>query len=41
MAKKVVAFTAGRRGGNCEGFTKIALDAISKMGVECDLIRLN
>jgi len=39
--KKVVAFTAGRRGGTSETLTKIALEAIAKMGIECELIRLN
>lgn len=39
--KKVVAFTAGRRGGTCETLTKIALEAIAKMGIDVELIRLN
>jgi len=38
---KIVAFTAGRRGGNCEILVKTALLAASNMGVECELIRLN
>ena len=39
--KKVVAFTAGRRGGNTEIFVKTALEAVAKMGIECELIRLH
>lgn len=39
--KKVVAFTAGRRGGNTEIYIKIALKAIAQMGIECELIRLH
>ena len=39
--KKVVAFTAGRRGGTVEKLTKIALVAIAKMGIEVEMIRLN
>ena len=39
--KKVVAFSAGRRGGNTEIFIKTALEAIEKMGIECELIRLH
>ena len=39
--KKVVAFTAGRRGGNCEIYVKIALEQIEQMGIECELIRLH
>ncbi|MBR2122670.1 MAG: flavodoxin family protein [Lachnospiraceae bacterium] len=39
--KKVVAFTAGRRGGNTEIYVKIALEAIAKMGIDCELIRLH
>ena len=39
--KKVVAFTAGRRNGTSDTLTKIALEAISKMGIDCELIRLN
>ncbi len=41
MTKKIVAFTAGRRFGNCEIYVKTALEAASKMGIECELIRLN
>ena len=37
--KKVVAFTAGRRGGNCEIYVKIALEELTKMGIECEMIR--
>ena len=39
--KKVVAFTAGRRGGNCEIYVKIALQELTKMGIECEMIRLH
>ena len=39
--KKVVAFTAGRRGGNTEIYMKVALQAISEMGIDVELIRLN
>ena len=39
--KIVVAFTAGRRGGNCEIYVKIALEQIEQMGIECELIRLH
>ena len=39
--KKVVAFTAGRRGGNCEIYVKIALKELTKMGIECEMIRLH
>ena len=39
--KKVVAFTAGRRGGTGETLTKIALEAIAKMGIDVEMIRLN
>lgn len=41
MAKKIVAFTAGRRGGNTEIFVKQALMECRKMGIECELIRLH
>ena len=41
MSKKIVAFSAGRRGGNTEIFIKTALIAATKMGIECELIRLN
>lgn len=37
--KKVVAFTAGRRSGNCEIYVKIALEELTKMGIECEMIR--
>ena len=37
--KKVVAFTAGRRGGNCEIYVKIALEELTKMGIECEKVR--
>ncbi|MCQ2558939.1 MAG: flavodoxin family protein, partial [Oscillospiraceae bacterium] len=39
--KKVVAFTAGRRNGTGETIVKIALEAIAKMGIDVELIRLN
>lgn len=39
--KKMVAFSAGRANGNCETYTKAALMAAEKMGVEVELIRLN
>ena len=39
--KKVVAFTAGRRGGNCEVYVKIALEAIRAMGIDVEMIRLH
>ena len=39
--KKVVAFTAGRRGGTSETLMKIALEALIKMGIEVEMIRLN
>ncbi len=39
--KTITAFTCGRRGGNTEIFVKEALLAISKMGIRCELIRLN
>lgn len=39
--KKVVAFTAGRRGGNTEIYIKTALTEISRMGIDCELIRLH
>lgn len=39
--KKVVAFTAGRRGGNCEVYVKIALEAIAGMGIDVEMIRLH
>ena len=38
---KVAAFTAGRRGGNCEIYVKIALEELTKMCIECELIRLH
>ena len=41
MKKKVVAFTAGRRGGNCEIYVKIALQELTQMGIECEMIRLH
>lgn len=41
IQKTITAFTCGRRGGNCEIFVKEALLAISKMGIKCELIRLN
>ena len=41
MSKKVVAFTAGRRGGNCEIYVKIALQELKGMGIECEMIRLH
>ena len=41
MSKKIVAFTCGRRGGNTEIFIKTALTAASRMGIQCELIRLN
>lgn len=37
---KLTAFTAGRRGGNCELFTKEALRGAADKGVEVELIRL-
>lgn len=39
--KKLTAFTAGRKFGNTEIYVKEALLAASKMGIECELIRLN
>ena len=39
--KKVVAFTAGRRGGNTEIYMKVALQAISEMGIDVELIRMH
>ena len=39
--KTVTAFTAGRRNGTGETLTKIALEAISKMGINVEMIRLN
>ena len=39
--KKVVAFTAGRRGGNTEIYIKTALMEIERMGIEVEMIRLN
>ena len=39
--KKVVGFTAGRRGGNTEIYMKVALQAISEMGIDVELIRLH
>lgn len=41
MKKKVMAFTAGRRGGNCEIYVKIALQELTQMGIECEMIRLH
>lgn len=41
MDKKIVAFTCGRRGGNTEIFVKKALQAATKMGIKCEMIRLN
>lgn len=40
MAKKIVAFSAGKRNGNTETFIKIALEEAEKMGCEVELIRL-
>ena len=39
MAKKIVAFCAGKRNGNTEIFTKIALEAAQQSGCEVELIR--
>lgn len=36
-----MGFTAGRRGGNTEIFMKVALQAISEMGIDVELIRLH
>ncbi len=41
MAKKIVAFGAGRRDGNCEILTKEALMGAEEMGCEVEYIRLN
>ena len=41
MAKKIVAFSAGRRHGNTEMYIKTALLEAQKMGIEVELIRLN
>ena len=41
MSKKIVAFSCGRRGGNTEIYIKAALLAASRMGIKCELIRLN
>ena len=38
---KVVAFSAGRRNGNCEILIKTALMEIEKMGIDVELIRLH
>lgn len=39
--KRIVAFTCGRRGGNTEIYVKAALKAAARMGIACELIRLN
>ena len=39
--KKVVGFTAGRKGGNTEIYMKVALQAIQQMGIDVELIRLH
>lgn len=39
--KKIVAFSAGRKNGNSETYTKAALMAAESMGVDVELIRLN
>ena len=39
--RKITAFCAGRRNGNSETFTKAALMAAEKKGVEVELIRVN
>lgn len=41
MAKKIVAFGAGRRNGNCEVFIKEALMGAEEMGCEVEYIRLD
>lgn len=41
MAKKIVAFSAGRRHGNTEMYIKTALIEAQKMGVEVEMIRLH
>lgn len=41
MAKKIVAFCAGKRNGNTETYIRIALEEAQKMGCEVELIRLN
>ena len=38
---KVTAFTCGARFGNSEIFAKVALQALQRMGIETELIRLN
>lgn len=39
--KKVVAFSAGRKGGNTEIYIKAALEVIAAKGIDVELIRLN
>lgn len=41
MAKRIVAFCAGRTYGNTETYIRIALEEAQKMGCETELIRLN
>lgn len=41
MARKIVAFSAGKTNGNTEAYIKIALEEARKMGCEVELIRLN
>ena len=40
MAKKIVAFCAGKRNGNTETYIRIALEQAKEMGCEVELIRL-
>lgn len=41
MARKIVAFSAGKTNGNTETYIKIALEEARKMSCEVELIRLN
>lgn len=41
MAKKIVAFGAGKRNGNCEVFIKEALMGAEELGAEVEYIRLD
>ena len=41
MAKKIVAFSAGKTNGNTETYMKIALEEARNMGCDVELIRLN
>ena len=40
MAKKIVAYCAGKRNGNAETYIRIALEQAQEMGCEVELIRL-